>query len=60
MASETLLLLLLLVLLLLLLLLSPSVMSDSVRTHRQQPNRLLCPWDSLGESTGVGCHCLLR
>ena len=25
-----------------------------------QPNRLLRPWDSPGESTGVGCHCLLQ
>ena len=25
-----------------------------------QPFRLLCPWDSPGNSTGVGCHCLLR
>ena len=24
-----------------------------------QPTRLLCPWDFPGESTGVGCHCLL-
>ena len=23
------------------------------------PTRLLCPWDFLGKSTGVGCHCLL-
>ena len=23
-----------------------SVMSDSVQPHRQQPTRLLCPWDS--------------
>ena len=22
--------------------------------------RLLCPWDSLGKSTGVGCHFLLQ
>ena len=22
------------------------------------PTRLLCPWDSPGKSTGVGCHCL--
>ena len=34
--------------------------SDSVRPHRWQPNRLFCPWDSLGKNTGVGCHCLLR
>ena len=25
-----------------------------------QPTRLLHPWDSPGESTGVGCHCLLQ
>ena len=25
-----------------------------------QPTRLLCPWDSPGKSTGVGCHRLLR
>ena len=37
-----------------------SVMSNSVRTHRQEPTRLLCPWDSPGKSTGVGCHCLLQ
>ena len=35
-------------------------MSDSVRPHRQQPTRLLCPWDSPGENTGVGCHFLLQ
>ena len=28
--------------------------------HRQQPTRLLCPWDFPGKSTRVGCHCLLR
>ena len=37
-----------------------SVMSDSVRPHRQQPTRLLCPWDSPGKNTGVGCHFLLQ
>ena len=36
-----------------------SVVSDSVRPQRQQPTRLLCPWDFPGESTEVGCHCLL-
>ena len=36
-----------------------AVVSDSVRPHRQQPSRLLCPWDSLGKNTGVGCHCFL-
>src|SRR5574341_845152 len=35
-------------------------MSDSVRPQRQQPTRLLCPWDSPGKNTGVGCHCLLQ
>ena len=25
-----------------------------------QPTRLLRPWDFLGKSTGVGCHCLLH
>ena len=35
-------------------------MSDSVRPHRRQLNRLLCPWDSPGKNTGVGCHFLLQ
>ena len=39
---------------------SRSVVSDSYRPHGLQPTRLLRPWDSPGESTGVGCHCLLR
>ena len=34
--------------------------SDSVRPHRRQPTRLLCPWDFPGKSTGEGCHCLLH
>ena len=25
-----------------------------------QPARLLCPWDSAGRNTGVGCHFLLQ
>ena len=29
-----------------------------MRPHRRQPNRLLCPWNSLGKNTGVGCHFL--
>ena len=37
-----------------------SVMSDSVRHHRQQPTRLPRPWDSTGKNTGVGCHFLLQ
>ena len=27
---------------------------------RRQPTRLLCPWDSAGKNTGVGCHFLLQ
>ena len=46
--------------LLLLLLLSCFSVSDSVRPHRRQPTRLPRPWDSLGKSTGVGCHFLLQ
>ena len=37
-----------------------SVVSDSVRPHRQQPTRLLFPWDSPGKNTGVGCQFLLQ
>ena len=29
-------------------------------THRRQPTRLPCPWDSPGKNTGVGCHFLLQ
>ena len=39
---------------------SASVVSDSVRPYGQQPTRLLCPQDSLGKNTGVGCHFLLQ
>ena len=38
---------------------SRSVVSDSSRPHGLQPTRLLHPWDFPGNSTGVGCHCLL-
>ena len=41
-----------------------SVFSQSCLTlyhpHGLQPTRLLCPWDSPGKSTGVGCHFLLQ
>ena len=37
-----------------------SVVSDPVRPCGPQPSRLLCPWDSPGKSTGVGCHALLQ
>ena len=39
---------------------SRSVVSDSSRPHGLQPTRLLRPWDFPGNSTGVGCRCLLR
>ena len=32
----------------------------TLRLHRWQPTRLLCPWDSPGKNTGVGCHFLLQ
>ena len=38
----------------------PSVVSDALRPHRLQPTRLLCPWDSPGKNTRVGCHALLH
>ena len=37
-----------------------SVVSDSLRPHGLQPTRLLCPWDSPGKNTRVGCHALLQ
>ena len=40
--------------------LSHSVMSDSLQSHRLYPIRFLCPWDSPGKNTGVGCHALLQ
>ena len=39
---------------------SASVVSDSVRSHRRQPTRLLRPWDSPGKNTQMGCHFLLQ
>ena len=32
----------------------------TLRPHRRQPTRLLCPWDSPGKNPGVGCHFLLQ
>ena len=31
-----------------------------VGPHGLQPTRVLCPWDSPGKNTGVGCHALLQ
>ena len=39
---------------------SRSVVSDPSQRHGLQSTRLLCPWDSPGESTGVECYRLLR
>ena len=44
----------------LLLLFSCEVVSDSLQSHGPQSSRLLCPWDSSGKNTGVGCHFLLH
>ena len=40
--------------------LSHSVVSNSFRPHGLWPARLLCPRDSPGKNTGVGCHFLLQ
>ena len=37
-----------------------SVVSDSLQAHGLYPTRLLCPWDSPGKNTGMGCHALLQ
>ena len=37
-----------------------SVVSDSLWLHGPWPARLLCPWDSPGKNTGVGCHFLFQ
>ena len=39
---------------------SHSVVSNSLRPHRLQATRLLCPWKSLGNNIGVGCHFFLH
>ena len=35
-------------------------MSEPLQPCESQPARLLCPWDSPGKNTGVGCHTLLQ
>ena len=35
-------------------------MSDPVQPCGLGPARLLCPWNSLGKNTRVGCHFLLQ
>ena len=39
---------------------SHSVTSYSLRPRGLRPSRLLCPWNSPGRNTGVGCLSLLR
>ena len=39
---------------------SRSVVCSTLCDHGLQAARLLCPWDSPGKNTGVGCHFLLR
>ena len=34
--------------------------SPTLRPHELQPTSLLCPWDSPGKNTGIGCHFLLQ
>ena len=36
------------------------VVSDSLWLRGSQPARLLCPWNSPGQDTGVDCHSLLQ
>jgi len=35
-------------------------LSDSSISWTVDPTRILCPWDSPGKNTGVGCHALLQ
>ena len=39
---------------------SCSVVSDSLWPHGLQPARLLCPWNSPGKNTAIGCHSILK
>ena len=40
--------------------LSGSVVSDSLQPWGLQSPRLLCPWESPGKNTDVGCHFLIQ
>ena len=35
-------------------------LSDSLQPHGLYPGRLLCPWNSPGNNTGIVCHFLLQ
>ena len=39
---------------------SGSAVSNSLWLYGLEPARLLCPWNSPGKNTGVGCHFLLQ
>ena len=39
---------------------SCSVVANCLQPHGLYPTRLLCPWDSLGQNTGVGSFSLLQ
>ena len=39
---------------------SCSVLSSFLQLHGLEPVRLLCPWNSPGKNTEVGCHSLLQ
>ena len=39
---------------------SSSAVSNSLQPHGIEPARLLCPWNSPGKNTRVGCHSLLQ
>ena len=35
-------------------------MSDYLWSYEPKPAQLLCPWDSPGKNTGVGCHAIFQ
>ena len=39
---------------------TPSTVLDSLAPHGLQLARLLCPWNSPGKNTGVGCNFILQ
>ena len=36
------------------------VVSNSLQSHQLLPTSLLCPWDSSGRNTAMGCHALIQ
>ena len=39
---------------------SPFIRVQSLWLHGLLPTRLICPWDSPGKNTAMGCHTLLQ